>query len=113
MTTAHVLSLIWAVTLLLWAGYFTRGMWMNAFNLVNKKSLVESTEVYQKLNKMMVHGDVSLYAHHFMGEDSYTLSVEYKQGDNESANARLRNTDINKAIEEAYDWSTSRGFIKE
>lgn len=109
----HVTLLIWALIMLLWAAYFTRGMWMNAFNLVNKKSLIENAEVYQKLNKMMVTGDVSLYAHHFMGEDSYTLSVEYKQGENESANARLRNADINQAITDAYDWSVSRGFIKE
>jgi hypothetical protein len=93
--------------------YFTRGMWMNAFNLVNKNSLVASEVEYQKLNKMMVAGDVSLYAHHFMGEDSFTISVEYTDKDKSSTSARINGKDLNFVINEAYTWSTQRGFIKE
>ena len=111
---AITIGIFWVFIILAWTLMFTKGAIISYFHLVDKRSMVSGEETYQKLNQLMVAGEVSLYSHKFMGEYSVTLSVDYQgESKEESVSNRFRGKDINTAIAEAYDWSVQRGYIKE
>lgn len=110
MTLASILVIIYLV-FISWMVF--QGKIMRTFNLADKRQFVSSEETYNKLNTLLANGDVSLYSHEFMDGLSVTLSISYSLDKTESSSNRFNTKSLDEAVNQAYDWSVSRGFIKE
>lgn len=92
---------------------FLQGRIMRHFNMVDSRFLLGSEETYKRLNVLMDKGDVSLWSHSFMDEARITLSVEYANSTKETARGSFSTKNLDEAVNQAYEWSVARGFIKE
>ena len=107
----QIIITVWAFVILVMTLSLTKSMWMNFFNLVNKNSLIKSTESYEKLNRIMLEADVSLSVYHYKDEDS--LSASYKNSDSETVVIRANGTNIDRIINDTYALSLQKGLIQE
>ncbi len=84
---------------------------MATFNLVDERSLIGSDETYKKLNALIKYGGASMFTH-FDGTSS--ISVEFKIGRDEVASLKSGyGKTLEKNINNLYDLSVKRGYIKE
>lgn len=109
----QIIITVWAFVILVMTLSLTKSMWMNFFNLVNKNSLIKSTESYEKLNRIMLEADVSLSVYHYKDEDSFSLSASYKNSDSETVVIRANGTNIDRIINDTYALSLQKGLIQE
>lgn len=96
--------------------WVSKSLILNQMNLVNRKDFISDEATYQKLGRLMDSGEVSIYAHNWTREKTYSLSFTLHTDENgveEKVENRIRNTNLDSVINETYDWASRRGYIKE
>lgn len=83
---------------------------IKVFNLRDKRSFLKSEETYQKLNSLMVDGDIYVSSGG-IGDRIY-ISVAYKTGRNEESKMTFNSDSLEETINTAYDWAVERNLIK-
>lgn len=108
-----ILGIIYGLIFLLFMLWMTKGVWMSFGHLVDKRSLVQSDSAKDKLNQLLMAGDISIYSSMWSGEArNYRISVTYKgEGKDESISNQFRGEVLDNVIEEAYQWSLDRGYV--
>lgn len=100
----------------IWLGVMTlmfgQGKFIKYFNLVDKRSLVGSDATYQKLNSLMLAGDVSLFRHEFMDEQKVSLRATYKVNKAETSEISISGNSLDGVVAVAYEAALAKGFIK-
>lgn len=101
----------------IWLGITTlmlgQGKFIKYFNLADKRSFVGGESSYQKLNKLMSVGDVSLYRSEFSSEPTVSIRATYSISKTETSEISIRAKSFDKAVELSYQTALSKGFIKE
>ena len=91
----------------LFAGTFVR-----YFHLIDKRGLVTG-ESWEKVNVLAAGGDFSLRASEGMeGKRWNYISVGYEKSKGESVSKTFMGEDINKMINEAYEWAAKEGYLE-
>lgn len=108
------LGIIYGLIFLVFMVWMTKGIWMSLGHLTDKRALLQSDTAKDKLNQLLLNGDISIYSSMWSGEArNYRISVTYKgEGKDESISNSFRGEVFDKVIEEAYQWSVDRGYIK-
>lgn len=105
-TMAVVMFLVMLTTM--FGGNFVR-----FFHLIDKRGLL-TEESWQKVNAMMAAGDFSLRASDgYDGVKRYNyISIGYTRDKNESVSKTFMGDDINKMVNEAFDWAQKEGYLE-
>lgn len=109
MTASIVILILWLV---FFGVVFGQDKIMRYFNLVDKRMFVDDKETYQKLNKIMSAGDISLYRHEISSKPYITLSVKYDLSKSESNEIRVSGDSLSGVIKTSYEAAVAKGFIK-
>lgn len=81
------------------------------FNMVPRREIM-TQESWEKLSILMREAESGLSVYRsYDGTMSYGTSVTFKDGEADISN-RWRDADVNKAINQAWDWSIEKGYIK-
>jgi hypothetical protein len=113
MNQTIVLSVIITCAVVFYTYMFFQGKIMRHFNMVDSRILLGGGETYKRLNTLMAKGDVGLYSYSFMNDPNIVLSVEYANSTSETARGKFSAKNLDEAVNQAYEWSIARGFIKE
>lgn len=113
MNSTILFSVIVCVAVVFYTYLLFQGHIMRHFNLVDRRQFLSGEETYQKLNRIMDAGEVSLYAHDLMGEPRVSLSLEFKDKNGVSIANRFHTKSLDEAVNQAYDWSIKTGLMKE
>jgi len=88
------------------------GTFIRYFHLIDKRGLV-TAESWEKVNAMAASGDFSLRASDgYEGKRYNYLSVGYEKSKGESVSKTFMGEDINKMVNEAFDWAQKEGYLE-
>lgn len=110
-TGTIALGIVWGIVFLAMIIVFGKGQIAGMLNMVDRRQMIGDEHTYQRLNAMMEAGEVSLSSYEFMKDKDYRISVEYNATGGASVTNRFSGKNVNKIIEEAYQWSEEEGYI--
>lgn len=85
------------------------------FHFIDKRGLL-TAESWEKVNVLMANGDFSMYSSEGFepGKRYNRISVGYERKSGESKTSvsnSFKDDDINKMVNDAFDWATNEGYI--
>ena len=72
----------------------------------------EYDESWEKVNALMVSGDFSMYASDWGDQRHNRISIGYTKSKDETVSKSFSGVEINKMVDEAFDWATKEGYLQ-